>query len=142
MLVGLSYSRCVKDIVLEKVDPDDVLVIVTRTMFDPTNDEHWNAIWDGYISSYIWADQINNETKFKDVTIELYHQGKLHQPRMFYKQPYGIKNNFHKMNHWLETVYPKEVHQENAALKQAWERYQILSGLHKKSTQIKFYDNF
>ena len=41
MLIGLSYSRCVLDIVEERVDVDDVLVIIARTDFDPRNNDQW-----------------------------------------------------------------------------------------------------
>ena len=37
MKVGLSLSRCVKDIVLGKVMYEDVLVVIARTDFDPYN---------------------------------------------------------------------------------------------------------
>ena len=48
MKVGLSYSRCVRDIIDGVVDYDDVLVIISRTNFDPHNDEEWQSIWEGY----------------------------------------------------------------------------------------------
>jgi hypothetical protein len=48
MKIGLSYSRCVRDIVDGVVDIDDVLVIIARTDFDPHNDEQWGNIWEGY----------------------------------------------------------------------------------------------
>jgi hypothetical protein len=35
MKIGLSYSRCVRDIVDGAVDINDVLVLITRTDFDP-----------------------------------------------------------------------------------------------------------
>jgi hypothetical protein len=38
MKIGLSYSRCVKDIVDGVVDIADVLVIIARTDFDPHDD--------------------------------------------------------------------------------------------------------
>jgi hypothetical protein len=44
MKVGLSYSRCISDIIDGKVAMQDVLVIVARTGFDPTNDEQWCSI--------------------------------------------------------------------------------------------------
>ena len=49
MKVGLSLSRCMRDIFNGTVDEEDVLVIVARTDFDPHNDNHWNNIWDGYV---------------------------------------------------------------------------------------------
>ena len=50
MKIGLSYSRCVRDIVDGKVDIDDVLIIVSRTNFDPRDDTQWSNIWQGYRS--------------------------------------------------------------------------------------------
>jgi hypothetical protein len=43
MKTGLSYSRCVRDIVDGKVDIDDVLVLISRTDFDPRDDAQQNA---------------------------------------------------------------------------------------------------
>ena len=40
MKIGLSYSRCVLDIVEERVDINDVLVIIARTKFDPNELEN------------------------------------------------------------------------------------------------------
>lgn len=48
MKIGLSYSRCVRDIVDGVVNIDDVLVVIARTDFDPHNDEEWSSIWSGY----------------------------------------------------------------------------------------------
>ena len=39
MKIGLSYSRCIRDIIDGKVAMQDVLVIVARTDFDPRDDE-------------------------------------------------------------------------------------------------------
>ena len=47
MKIGLSYSRCVRDIVDGTVDIDDVLVLITRTDFDPRDDTQWQGIWKG-----------------------------------------------------------------------------------------------
>ena len=48
MKIGLSYSRCVRDIVDGTVDIEDVLLIVARTDFDPHDDQQWSDIWAGY----------------------------------------------------------------------------------------------
>ena len=48
MKIGLSYSRCVLDIVEGRVDINDVLVVIARTDFDPTIDDQWSGIWEGY----------------------------------------------------------------------------------------------
>ena len=48
MKVGLSYGRCILDIHNGVVDINDVLVIITRTHFDPENDDQWKGIWQHY----------------------------------------------------------------------------------------------
>ena len=47
MKVGLSFSRCLRDIIEDKVKYDDILVIVSRTNLDPYNDKHWDSVWEG-----------------------------------------------------------------------------------------------
>ena len=50
MKVGLSLSRCLRDVYEGRVEENDVLVIIARTDMDPRNDAHWNQIWDGYLT--------------------------------------------------------------------------------------------
>jgi hypothetical protein len=133
MKIGLSYSRCVRDIVDGKVDINDVLVLITRTDFDPTDDEQWKGIWDGYgggqtfgnpFSSPEWMDYpVEDEAKFRDVSIKLYNSGKMHQPRKFGAHPPRLPY------HWVETVLVDEDLENNIAVKQAWDQFQILAGL-------------
>jgi len=55
MKIGLSYSRCVRDIVDGVVDINDVLVIISRTDFDPHDSEQWSGIWQGYHQRGGWS---------------------------------------------------------------------------------------
>ena len=129
MKIGLSYSRCVRDIVDGIVDIDDVLVIVARTDFDPRNAEEWSSIWTGYhgaspFSNPEWAGYPDeDEDKFRSVTIELLEQGKFHQPRQFGAHPRRLPY------YWLETFAPEEEVAKNPAVQKAWEKYKILAGL-------------
>jgi hypothetical protein len=127
--IGLSFSRCVRDIVEKKVDIDDVLVIISRTWFDPKNDEQWRGIWEGY--SYEgraeWGEydytNLEHEQMFRAITLELLKQGKLHQPRQFGGYP------ARRAEYWLETVLPSEELEKNPAAKKAWENFQVIAGL-------------
>jgi hypothetical protein len=129
MKIGLSYSRCVKDIVDGKVDIDDVLVVIARTDFDPNNDEQWRNIWVGYHgynpwSSPEWANYLEeDEDRFRSVSIELWEQGKLHQPRKFGAHPQR------RPEIWLETVLPSSELETNPAAKKAWDQFQTIAGL-------------
>jgi len=131
MRVGLSYSRCVLDIVEGRVDINDVLVIIARTKFDPNNDEQWQGIWDGYclggLSNPEWGhydyDSKEDEAKFRDVSIALWEQGKFHQPRQFGAHP------ARRPEYWLETCLPSSELERNPAAKIAWEKFQVVAGL-------------
>ena len=129
MKIGLSYSRCIRDIVDGKVNIEDVLVIVTRTDFDPTDDRQWEGIWEGYhgislMSNPEWAMYpAEDEGKFRDITLELYNSGRMHQPRQFGAYPRRLPHI------WLETVLPSEQLDKNPGVKAAWEKFQMLSGL-------------
>jgi len=133
MKIGLSYSRCVKDIVDGKVDIDDVLVIISRTDFDPHDADQWRGIWEGYgggqtfgspYSQPEWIDHpAEDEDRFRSVSIELWEKGKLHQPRKFGAHP------SRRPEIWLETVLPSSELENNPAAKMAWEKFQTIAGL-------------
>ena len=133
MKIGLSYSRCIKDIFDGKVDLDDVLVLITRTNFDPHNDEQWAGIWEGYgggqtfgspFSNPEWIDHpTEDEAKFREISIKLYDSGRMHQPRQFGARPQR------RPEIWLETVLPSSELITNPAAKKAWDTFQIVAGL-------------
>jgi hypothetical protein len=136
MKIGLSYSRCVRDIVDGKVDIEDVLVLITRTDFDPRNDDQWSGIWIGYgggtenaysqgffsHSNPEWAGY-HDEAKFREISIELYDSGRMHQPRQFGARPQR------RPEIWLETVLPSSELEINPAAKAAWDKFQMVAGL-------------
>ena len=129
MKIGLSYSRCIRDIVDGKIDIDDVLVIVARTDFDPHDNDQWQGIWQGYhgrsmMSNPEWAGyQDEDEDRFRSVSIELWESGKFHQPRKFGAYPRRLPY------YWLETFLPDEELETNPAAKKAFEKFQMLAGL-------------
>ena len=136
MKIGLSYSRGVRDIVDGVVDIDDVLVLITRTDFDPHDDKQWEGIWIGYgggtenaysrgffsHSNPEWA-VYHDEDRFRSVSIELWETGKLHQPRKFGAKP------ARRLEIWLETVLPDSEMENRPAVKEAWDQFQTLAGL-------------
>ena len=133
MKIGLSYSRCVRDIVDGVVNIHDVLVLITRTDFDPRDDEQWTDIWTGYgggqtfgnpFSNPEWMDYpAEDEVKFRNVSIELWETGKLHQPRKFGTKPQR------RPEIWLETVLPDSELESRPAVKAAWDQFQMVAGL-------------
>ena len=136
MKIGLSYSRCVRDIVDGTVNINDVLVVISRTDFDPHDDTQWSGIWTGYgggtdngyttgffsQSNPEWAGH-HNEAQFRSVSIELWESGKLHQPRKFGAHP------ARRPEIWLEAVLPSSELKRNPAAQDAWDRFQTIAGL-------------
>lgn len=125
MRVGLSFSRCVRDIVDCTVDIDDVLIVIARTDFDPHNDTQWKSIWEGYRwNNPEWAGYPDeDEDRFRSVAIELWESGKFHQPRKFGAFPQR------RPEFWLETVLVSEEIETNPAVKAAWNNFQVVAGL-------------
>jgi hypothetical protein len=124
MKIGLSYSRCVRDIVLGVVDIKDVLVIIGRTNFNPKILEEWEDIWTYYTSRHIeWGDLLIYKNDVRQVSITLWEQGKFHQPRK-----YG-SHSHRRPEIWLETVLPNSELENNPAAKKAWDDFQIIAGL-------------
>jgi hypothetical protein len=134
MKVGLSFSRCIRDIVEARVDFNDVLVIIARTDFNPHDDEQWQQIWEGYRygggwSHPEWADAeddtgaTNVEEMYRHVSKQLYDTGKLHQPRQFGSHPARMPY------YWLECVVPEDELSSNPTALKAWEKYKMLAGL-------------
>ena len=125
MKVGLSLSRCMRDILEDRVDIDDVLVIVARTDVDPNNDDHWRALWEGYIygglSNPEWAGLEDREREMHELLVELYESGKLHQPRQFGRHPPRMPY------FWLDCVVSPEEH--NPAQQKAWDNYKLITDL-------------
>jgi hypothetical protein len=125
MKVGLSLSRCMRDILEERVDIDDVLVIVARTDINPHNDNHWGQIWEGYLygglSSPEWTGLEDRQKAMHDLAIELYDKGKLHQPRQFKAHPQRMPY------YWLECFVPPE--EMSPAQQKAWDHYKLITEL-------------
>ena len=134
MKVGLSYSRCVRDIVEANVLFEDVLVIIARTDFNPHDDNHWQSIWSGYTmggySQAEWANaevglgtEHNAEEMYRNVSKQLYDSGKLHQPRQFGAHPSRLPY------HWLECFVPDSELLNKPAVKKAWDSYKMIANL-------------
>lgn len=140
MRVGLSFSRCVLDIVEKQIDINDVLVVISRTDFDPHDDTQWAGVWKGYtgyhgLSNPEWefhADRPGAEDEFRSVAIELWESGKFHQPRKF-----GAHLP-RRPEFWLETCLPSSELYRNPAAKKAWDNFQTIAGLTNVNLDKKY----
>jgi hypothetical protein len=105
---------------------DDVLVLISRTDFDPHEDDQWQDIWWGYRFGsnpewYTCTDK--DEDAYRQVSRDLWREGKFHQPRKFGYRP--ARHSYH----WLEAVLPSEELDRNPTVKDAWNKFQMVAGL-------------
>jgi hypothetical protein len=123
MKVGISFSECIRDIVIGKVLFDDVMVICARTNFSVDQLANWISVWDWYKTG-TWAGLDEQQTK--NVAISLWKTGKIHQPRMFKNDvTWGLGRPI-----WRDLVVPPGEMEFNTELKTAWDNYQtVLSNL-------------
>ena len=145
MKVGSSLSRCARDIYEGKVDKKDVLVIIARTDFDPYNDIQWSSIWNGYGGgggawrADAWSSiSAEDEQKLRDIVLDLYDAGKIHQPRKFGAHPGQMTN------YWYDVILSPDDLKNNPAAASAWEDYKIAAklGSVKRDASYVFDDNF
>ncbi len=128
MKIGTSYSRCLLDIYNGVVKYDDVLVLITRTNFDPTIDDQWSNIWQGYTQYNAWThtewyDYVEHEAEFRALSVKLYKDGKMHQPRQFGSHPMRTRDI------WYDVILTPDNLSENPAANRAWENYKLIAGL-------------
>lgn len=131
MKLGTSLSRCVRDIYDGVVSMDNVLVVISRTDFDPENDQQWGSIWRGYAgdgqggmwSNPEWFNYQGKETEFRDICIQLKKTGRLHQPRQYGAFPTRMAK------YWYDVVLTPEDLQASPAANKAWENYKLIAGL-------------
>jgi hypothetical protein len=131
MKIGLSLSRCVRDIVEQRVNINNVLVLITRTDFDPTVPEQWDSIWDGYNSYNPEWHGLEHDAVYA-VVMDLWNTGRIHQPRKFGAWPQR------RPEFWLETVLVDEDIETRPAVKEAWDNFQVLAGLTSTTMDKKY----
>ena len=128
MKLGLSLSRCIRDIYNDKVKEHEVAVIIARTNFNPHKDSEWSHVWYGYtaggFSKPPWRDLIDHHDDVRRLIARLYDNGLIHQPRQFVK---GFPPSL--PYHWLDCVVPVDELEQLPAVKQAWEHYQMVANL-------------
>lgn len=90
MLTGLSFSRCVRDIIEGRVSLEQVAKITANTA--ARNEEEWIMVFEEYKRIY-WED---NPEEAVRIARELIRSGRVNQPRLQGKDPHSIIGG-----HWL-----------------------------------------
>lgn len=128
MKIGMSFSNCIAGIIDGEVNFDEVLVIISSTNIDPTNDEQWAPVWDGYVhgmsgSRAVWRHLHDREAEVRELAVRLYKAGRIHQPRQFGARPPEGGTV------WMEVVHCPMGVDSNSTVQQAWDHYQTVAGL-------------
>jgi hypothetical protein len=114
------------------VQEPDVLVIVAGTKFDPHNDDDWEHIYYGYKlywdSGYAKGGIGHGELAYRELTIQMYDNGKIHQPRLF-DDAYRFTGETRWGSHWRDLVLIPEDLAQKPAVQHAWEQFQIVGRL-------------
>ena len=84
---------------------------ITRGFFSGGSNPEWAVYGD------------KDEDLFRSATIELWEQGKFHQPRKFGAYPRRMPY------YWLETFLPDNELDRNPAAKTAFQKFQMIAGL-------------
>lgn len=119
MKIGQSLSFCVLDIARGHVDIDNVLVIITRTK--AAGEVEFVKLVDHYKMNY-WSK--DDPEKCQDIAYQLWHLGKIHQPRLMTELSLGMPARAVK---WVD-VLPATV--GNPVVQEAYETYAALMKLH------------
>ena len=125
MKVGFDYPKCIIDVYEGTINIGQVLLIVQNEGFDvdPTNDSHWNMVWNNHIFGITgspWIKYVDQVSQIRSVAIELEQAGLVHQTKKILpKTPH----------HWLELMIPHSEMENNPAIKDAWEKYQMIAKL-------------
>jgi hypothetical protein len=85
--IGTSLGRCLRSILSGEVSVDDVLLICTRTLSHTKEDYlkvvlAYHTTWNGAYKLGTWP-----WSKVERLAIELWNNGKIHQPRNFGANP-------------------------------------------------------
>jgi hypothetical protein len=120
MKIGFSFGRCLRDIVNETVDYQDVYLVISRTaIYDSSQIEGVVEMYldrPGYLLGL-------DEGKCYDYAIKLMTDGKLFQPRVtFGKNPMQVAED----HVWMDLA--PTITGEDAASEQvthAWKQYQL-----------------
>lgn len=118
MKIGTDFALCVRDIVTETVDQDEVLLIfIYHTEISIDNHDEWEKIW-AYYSLYgmPWHGLDHDEVWSVIDSLSFYRRIHYFYPRM---EPAWN-------SHWFELmVTPQEI-LRNPQLKQMWEDIELM----------------
>ena len=133
MYIGTSLGRCLRSLLMDEVSADDVLVIITRTKAKDL--EQFLFVVKQYYEDSNWFSRSPEEydlavkpwNEVEELATQLYHAGKIHQPRNFVSLGSQFIHPDLSQDIWVE-VSPKS-RNTTPAVVQAYEHYKLLDSL-------------
>lgn len=133
MLIGTSFGGCLKSLAKGEVIMDDVLVVITRTACKELSNliqvvEDYHAKGNFLVTkpdNYELGDQ--DLDTLKSIASDLWHGGKIHQPRLFHGGS-GFQHVEMSRNEIWIPLAPSPKTDEQIVV-DAYQKYQILRNL-------------
>jgi hypothetical protein len=133
MLIGTSLGGCIRSLALGEVSTDDVLVIITRTDCK-TLQELIGVVKTYYEYGNANARQRSNYNlsecdldRVLEITSELYHNGKIHQPRLYNGFGGFVHIELSRNEIWIPLAPSPKTDDERVV--EAYEKYKVLRSL-------------
>jgi hypothetical protein len=133
MLVGTSLGGCIRSLALGEVSADDVLVIITRTDCK-TLEELIGVVKTYYEYGNAHARQRSNYDlsecdldRVIEITSQLYHNGKIHQPRLYNGFGGFVHIELSRSEIWIPLAPSPKTDDERVV--EAYQKYEVLRNL-------------
>ena len=120
MKIGFSFGRCIKSIVLNEVDINDVMIIIARTYM--LEEEDVKLVIDQYMNMPGYLVGLDAD-KCMEVGLELWRSGRVLEPRSNGISPSRVPKDYV----WMDLA-PTAIPESNA-VKEAWNTYRLLLNL-------------
>jgi len=133
MLIGTSLGGCIRSLALDEVSMEDVLIIITRTDCR-TIEELVGVVKTYYEYGNRGARQRSNYDlsecdldRVIEITSELYHNGKIHQPRLYNGYGGFVHIELSRNEIWIPVAPSPKTDDERVV--EAYEKYTVLRKL-------------
>jgi len=134
MYIGTSLGRCMYSILSGEMSIDDVLVIITRTK-SSTYEKFLDVVKEYYSYGNPYAPNAEqydlctwSEEDVHDLAHELWHSGRIHQPRNFSHGKQDVAASI-RDKLWVEIVSPEWL--SNPLINESFQQFKVLATLAK-----------
>lgn len=131
MLIGTSYSKCIKDIITGVKSEQDVLMIITKTDIKDFNSQsEFETIWSHYQwANPVWSDLHSSlKEPILKLSLKMLANGKIYQPRSNGAETFWYYTDSMGSGHWFSLV-PDNWDHAPAPVQKAWNTFKTVANL-------------